>query len=87
MQRTGNAGLYHASPQRDGHTAGKAEAQKKRREAKLADLVEEYEVVTIEAGAAGGYVVTLDDQWTGGEHRSIPAALKAAEKVAEDDGE
>jgi len=83
MQRTGNAGRYHAAPKRDGHQAGRGQAQKRRREQKLEELVEQYDVVTIAAGLNGGYIVTLDDEWTGEERQGITAALASAVREAE----
>lgn len=83
MQRTGNSGRYHAAAKRDGHTSGRGRAQKQRREHKLEELVEQYDVVTIEAGTNGGYVATLDDEWTGEERQGITAALTSAAKEAE----
>jgi len=83
MQTTGNAGRYHAAPKRDGHTSGRAQAQKRRREQKLEELVEQYDVVTIAAGLNGGYIVTLDDEWTGEERQGITAALASAVQEAE----
>jgi transposase len=91
MQRTGNAGRYHAAPKRDGHTvvrhdgshAGRKQEVAMRRMQRLETLIEEYDAITIEAGLEGGYIVTLDDTWTGSERRRISDAIASAVKEAE----
>lgn len=82
MQRTGNAGRYHATPARDGNSKGKrAKVDTHKR---IADVLDEWGVLTIEEGAGGGYVATLDDDYTGPERQTVRAAIDAAVREARD---
>lgn len=38
-------------------------------------LLDDYDIVTIERGINGGYIVTVDDTTTSGEQRSIHQAI------------
>ena len=42
------------------------------------EVLNEFDAVTIERGAMGGYVATLDDAVTGPESTTVSAALRAA---------
>lgn len=42
------------------------------------------DVVTVERGAAGGYIATVDDAYTGAEMATVTAALDSAMAARED---
>lgn len=80
MKRTGNTGRFQAAPVRDGSSRGKRPQVGTYQ--RIADVLDEWGVLTIEEGAGGGYIVTLDDEWTGPERQSVRAAIEAAAKSA-----
>lgn len=41
------------------------------------------DVMTIEVGIGGGYIVTLDEEWTGEVCDTVPAAIRSAAAVME----
>lgn len=47
----------------------------------LKDAIEQYGVVTLEEGADGGYVCTIDDEVSGPEKGSIQGAIYAAARA------
>jgi hypothetical protein len=76
MRRTGNAGRYHDAPNRNG--SSKKKKPRVDMYQRIADVLDEWGVLTIEEGAAGGYVATLNDEHTGPERQSVRAAIDAA---------
>jgi hypothetical protein len=74
MRQTGNAGKFRAKHNRYPKTRREPRNDLQR----LEDVVNRYGVLTIEQGASGGYIATLDELHTGYECMSTDEAIYSA---------
>jgi len=74
MKSTGNAGKFRAKHNRYPKTRREPRNQLQR----LEDVINRYGVLTIEQGAGGGYIATLDELHTGHECMTTDEAIYSA---------
>lgn len=74
MKATGNAGRWRAKKNKYPQVRRKPRNPLQR----LEDVVDAYGVLTIEQGASGGYIATINDEHTGAESLTTDEAIYSA---------